>query len=338
MSQNKETFTVSAVIALYNGQDHLVDAIDSILCQTQSVQEIIIVNDGSTDASVEVLNDYLILNPKAKKLIKLIEQPNNGQGSARNAGVSVSRCDLIGFLDQDDSWEPTHVEEMMPKFIGKPKLGWVYTDFNEFDEQDRFIRRQFLAKQDYAPPTNSLFGLIDQDLMMLPSAALIRREAFLAVEGFDTQFRGFEDDDLFLRLFVNGWSFEYMESALVNYRIHPNNSSRNLTFPNSRIKFYRKYRDFFDQSSDYYPKYFHQHLAPRMISAAIEDAAIASKDHNEEARKLASNFLKEIFQDTGFNTRSRLVLIVSRHPLSLRIALYLRQIFWKPFHKHKKTY
>lgn len=338
MSLNKETLSVSAVIALYNGQNHIVDAIKSILVQTHPVQEIIIVNDGSTDLSVETINKFIESSPQAAKLVKLIEQENSGQGSARNAGVSVATSNLIGYLDQDDTWEPTHIEEMLPRFQGKPKLGWVYTDFNEFDEQDRFIRRQFLAKQKYTPPVNSIFGLIDHDLMMLPSASLIRREAFIAVGGFDTQFRGYEDDDLFLRLFVNGWSFEYMESALVNYRIHPHNSSRNLTFPNSRIMFYRKYRDFFDRTSDYYPKYFHQHLAPRMISAAIEDAAISSRDHNEEARKLASSFLKEIFTDTGFNTRSRLVYFVSKHPVSLRVALFIRALFWKPFVKKEKTY
>lgn len=338
MPTQKVKLSVSAVIALYNGQLHIVDAIESILGQTEPVQEILIINDGSTDASVKVIKEYLSSNSQAKKLVKLIEQSNSGQGSARNAGVIAASSDLIGFLDQDDSWEPTHVEEMVPKFDGNPRLGWVYTDFNEFDEQGRFIRRQFLAKQNYTPPVNSLFGLIDHDLMMLPSASLIRREAFVRVGGFDTQFRGYEDDDLFVRLFVNGWSFEYMASALVNYRIHPNNSSRNLTFPKSRIKFYRKYRDFFDKNSDYYPKYLHQHLAPRMISAAIEDAAISSRDHNEDARKLASEFLKEIFTDTGFNARSRLVLYVSKHPITLRIALYIRGLFWKPFAKREKTY
>lgn len=338
MTANKELLTVSAVIALYNGETHIIDAIESILQQTQPVAEIVVVNDGSSDASIEVINKYIQSNQDAKTKLRLIDQPNSGQGAARNAGVKASSGDLIGFLDQDDSWEPTHVSEMIPFFIDNPRLGWVYTDFNEFDEQNRFIRRQFLAKQSYSPPANSLFGMIDKDLMMLPSASLIRREAYLSVGGFDTQFRGYEDDDLFLRLFVKGWSFEYMTSALVNYRIHPNNSSRNLTFPNSRIKFYRKYKDFFDKDSDYYPKYFYQHLAPRMISAAIEDAAVSARDKNEEARKLASGFLKEIFTDTGFNARSRLVLFATKHPITLRIALFVRGIFWKPFVKKEKSF
>lgn len=338
MTANKELLTVSAVIALYNGETHIIDAIESILQQTQPVAEIVVVNDGSSDASIEVINKYLQSNQDAKTKLRLIDQPNNGQGAARNAGVKASSGDLIGFLDQDDSWEPTHVSEMIPFFIDNPRLGWVYTDFNEFDEQNRFIRRQFLAKQSYTPPANSLFGMIDKDLMMLPSASLIRREAFLSVGGFDTQFRGYEDDDLFLRLFIEGWSFDFMTSALVNYRIHPNNSSRNLSFPNSRIKFYRKYRDFFDRDSDYYSKYFHQHLAPRMVKAAIQDAIIASRDRNEPSRQLASAFLGELFRDIGFNFRAKLVYLSSKNAVLLRAALFIRSLFRRPKRNSTKTY
>lgn len=118
-----------------------------------------------------------------------------------------------------------------------------------------------------------------------------------------------------------------MKDALVNYRIHPDNSSRNLTFPNSRIKFYRKYRYFFDKESEYFPKYFHQHLAPRMVKAAIQDAIIASKDRNEPSRKLASDFLGELFGDIGFNLRARIVYFSSENAILLRAALFSRALF-----------
>ncbi|MDH6278216.1 glycosyltransferase involved in cell wall biosynthesis [Aurantimicrobium minutum] len=324
MVASNQQVSVSAVIALYNGERHLIDAIESILNQTQQVAEILIVNDGSSDSSVEILNQYLNRNPRARKIVKLLEQDNNGQGSARNAGVKSAQGDLIGFLDQDDTWEPTHVSEMVPFFADNPKLGWVYSDFNEFDDQNRFIRRQFLAKQEYIPPVNSVFGLISQDLMMLPSASLIRREAFLSVGGFDTQFRGYEDDDLFMRIFVAGWAYEYTPNALINYRIHPHNSSRNHSFPKSRIKFYRKYLSFFNPDSDYYPKFIHQHLAPRMISAAIHDATVAARDKDFEGHQIAIDFLNEIFDDTGFNFRKKLVLKIAKRPTILKLALNVR--------------
>jgi glycosyltransferase involved in cell wall biosynthesis len=338
VSEESAELRVTAVIALYNGRNHIVAAIQSILNQTVSVDEIVIVNDGSLDDSYQVVAEYLRTDARAQSLVRLLDQENRGQGAARNKGVSVAQSELIGYLDQDDMWEPTHVAEMRALFLNRPKLGWVYTDFNEFDENSRFIRRQFLAKQDYKPPVNSLFALISQDLMMLPSASLIRREAFLQVGGFDTQFRGYEDDDLFIRLFVAGWEFHYLPRGLVNYRIHPENSSRNLSFPTSRIKFYRKYLGFFAVDSDYYEKYLHQHLAPRMASAAIQDAAIASRDRNEPARKLASDFLGEIFTDSGFNLRSRLVFLMTKNPTTLRVALVLRGLARNPFRKIKKKY
>jgi glycosyltransferase involved in cell wall biosynthesis len=329
---------VSAVIAVYNGRTHVIEAIESVLAQTVPVTEIVIVDDGSSDDSVTVIQNYISTNGISEKFVNLVVQENAGQGSARNAGAHLARSPFIGFLDQDDTWTPTHVEKLVEVMGQEPSLGWAYTDFNEFDEQNRFIRRRFLAKHDYSPPPSSLFGFIDQDLMMLPSSALIRRSAFLEVGGFDPQFRGYEDDDLFIRLLLAGWDFAYLGESLLNYRIHPNNSSRNLTFQESRINFYRKYRELFDVESEYRSKFLDQHLAPRMISAAIQDAAIASKAHDEALRKLSSAFLGEIFRDTGFNAKQKLVFFASKNPILIRLAVHVRGWFWKPFAKKEKTF
>ncbi|MDH6409543.1 glycosyltransferase involved in cell wall biosynthesis [Aurantimicrobium minutum] len=337
MPSQTHDLTVSAVIALYNGGDHIVEAIESILCQTIPVLEIIIVNDGSTDNSVEVIKAYLAKNSLASKKVRILEQPNSGQGVARNAGVAASRGNLIGLLDQDDSWEPTHCEELMAYFVGKPKLGWVYTDFNEFDEEGRFIRRNFLEKQEYEVPKSSIFGMIFQDLMMLPSSSLIRKEAFQSVGGFDSQFRGYEDDDLFFRLFVEGWSFKYHPEALVNYRIHPNNSSRNLTFPQSRMKFYRKYKTFLPEENPYFTKFYFHHLVPRMASAVIQDAAIASRDKWTEAHKFAADSLNEIYCDIGYGSRMRFKHFVVRHRMLLNAAVFVRSLKYL-FVKNKQTF
>jgi hypothetical protein len=159
---------------------------------------------------------------------------------------------------------------------------------------------------------------------MLPSSSLIRKEAFEQAEGFDPQFRGYEDDDLFFRIFVAGWSFTYDPEALINYRIHPDNSSRGLSFPQSRIRFYRKYRDFFSKDHDYFEKFYRGQLVPRMVSAAIQDAAIADRDGFDEARVLAASFLEEIFTDTGFGARSRLVLFIAKRKNLFRLALRVR--------------
>lgn len=325
MVESLKKNTVAAVIALYNGRDHVSAAIDSIMSQTTAVDEIIIVDDGSTDGSSNLVASIVSTNSKAKKLVKVITQKNQGQGSARNAGVAAASSELIGFLDQDDTWEPEHVSRLSQHFVANPILGWAYSDFNEFDEQDRYVRRQFLQLLKYEPPAKSLFALIGMDLMMLPSAALVRREAFLDVGGFDTQFRGYEDDDLFLRVFVAGWDFEFVPESLVNYRIHPNNSSRNLSFPQSRIRFYKKYRNYFDEQTDYFIK-FRSHLVSRMVTASLHDVAVSYRDGNKEARKLARDFLKELSKDANSNFRSELIYLASSNRLSLRGVMLLRRI------------
>jgi glycosyltransferase involved in cell wall biosynthesis len=329
---------VTGVIALYNGATHIVDAIQSMLSQMEPPLEIIIVDDGSSDDSVGVIKAFMAENSQADALVKIFHQENAGQSTARNRGVKEAAGLFVAFLDQDDSWEPTHISHLRAFFESAPRLGWVYTDFNEIDQHTRFIRRNFLKKQSYSPPASSVFGLIDADMMMLPSSSLIRTVAFEEVGGFDPQFRGYEDDDLFFRIFVAGWSFEYDPESLVNYRIHPDNSSRGLSFPQSRIRFYRKYRDFYTRDDDYFNKFFHGHLAPRMISAAIQDAAIADRDHFDEARILAASFLEELFTDTGFNARSRLVLFIAKRRNLFRWAMRVRGIIRRPLKRPKKTF
>jgi glycosyltransferase involved in cell wall biosynthesis len=327
---------VSSVIALYNGATHIIDALESMLQQTEPPLEIIIVDDGSSDESLAVIAAFMDDRAQAAKLITIVKQENSGQGSARNRGVAEAKGAFIAFLDQDDSWEPTHIAHLRTFFDSRPKLGWVYTDFNEFDESSRFIQRNFLRQKNYAPPESSIFGLMSADMMMLPSSSLIRKVAFAAAGGFDTQFRGYEDDDLFFRIFVAGWSFEFDADALVNYRIHPDNSSRGLSFPNSRILFYRKYRDYFERDHDYFSKFFRGSLVPRMVSAAIQDAAVADRDDFDEARILAASFLEEIFTDTGFSSRSRLVLFLAKRKNLFRWAWRVRTALRRP-EKSSKT-
>lgn len=317
--------SITAVVAVYNGAQHLYAALESIIRQTKPVSEIIVVNDGSTDDSSEVINHFFSINKTSGLKTVLIEKENGGQGSARNLGIEKANSDFIALLDQDDTWEPNHIELLLAPFVNNPVLGWVYSDFNEFDEGDRYIRRNFLQKAHYVVPDRSIFGLIEADLMMLPSASLIRKKALDDIGGFDLQFRGYEDDDLFIRMFVKGWDFEFLTQATLNYRIHPDNSSRQLTFPNSRIAFYRKYKNFFEGNWSYQEKFFHSFLANRMTQAAIRDAAVAARDKNKEAKDLATQFAREISLDAGMKFKNRILLFVIQIPWLLRLALWVRQ-------------
>ena len=109
--------------------------------------------------------------------------------------------ELLAFLDQDDLWYPRHLAALSPSFGSDPELGWAYSDFDEIDGDGRLITRQFIAAHQMNHPKTTLHQILGSDLMVLPSASVLRRSAYLAVGGFDVELSGYEDDELFLRMF-----------------------------------------------------------------------------------------------------------------------------------------
>lgn len=104
--------TVSVIITNYNYARFLREALDSVLAQSQPATEIIVVDDGSTDSSIEILREYEKKHPS----IALVLQENSGQGCAMNAGVSLSTGDVALFMDSDDTWHPNKIKSVLPHF------------------------------------------------------------------------------------------------------------------------------------------------------------------------------------------------------------------------------
>src|SRR6056297_2562084 len=98
--------TVSVVIPCYNGQDFVREAIESALGQTTKPLEILVVDDGSTDQSADVIRQF-------PHPVRLIQQVNQGESVARNLGLDQARGDWVAFLDADDVWQPTKLEEQL---------------------------------------------------------------------------------------------------------------------------------------------------------------------------------------------------------------------------------
>ena len=110
------------IIPLYNGSKYIETALRSVLTQTFPPKEIIIIDDGSTDNGVDVVKAMAERHP-----IMVLSKPNGGQSSARNLGVTHSTGEFIALLDQDDSWYPQHLEELIRPFLepsAGPELGW----------------------------------------------------------------------------------------------------------------------------------------------------------------------------------------------------------------------
>jgi glycosyltransferase involved in cell wall biosynthesis len=211
------TLSISVIMPVYNGRSYLEASIGSVAIQTLQPTEIIIVDDGSSDGSAELA---LSLETPFPKHVLRVE--NGGQSRARNLAAAQARGELLAFLDHDDIWHRRHLELLAAPFAADPELGWTYCDIDEMDHDAKVVHLQLLhvLNPDVEHPKRSLYNLLASDMYIFPSAAIVRAAAFAAVGGFDERLAGYEDDDLFLRLFRTGWRNEFIPESLVRYRRH----------------------------------------------------------------------------------------------------------------------
>jgi glycosyltransferase involved in cell wall biosynthesis len=267
---------IVAVIPLYNGSKYIEQAIHSVFAQTLMPKEVIVVNDGSTDndACVDIVKNLSKQYP-----ITLINKSNGGQSSARNLAVRESTSEYIAFLDQDDIWYPNHLEKLYQPFIEahNPKLGWVYSDLDEIDDNDNVIHRNYLSSLSTNHPKTNIFQCIQEDMFILPSASLISREAFEDVGGFDEIFCGYEDDDLFLRLFRKGYKNVFLSDSLSKWRIYPLSTSYSYRMVESRHAYTRKLISTFPDDEKRSRYYIRDLIVPRFFGNANYDYKHALK-------------------------------------------------------------
>ena len=179
---------VSVIIPTYNRAAFLREAIDSVLAQTEKNFELIIVDDGSTDATPEVVAAY------AKRL-RYFYQPNAGAAAARNCGLQQAGGKFIAFLDSDDLWLPKKLARQLAWMDAHPEIMLCYTD-------EIWIRHGVRVNQKkiHAKAGGWIYPLCLPRCIISPSSVLMRRELFEAVGGFDEQLPICEDYDLWLRV------------------------------------------------------------------------------------------------------------------------------------------
>ena len=167
--------TITAIIPLYNGRDFIQAAIESVLAQTLPPTEVVIVDDGSTDQGMEIVERIARSHP-----LKLLRKANGGQSSARNHGAANSGGDLIALLDQDDIWYPNHLRELVEPFLERRSvdLGWAYSNLDEMDRSGNVIGHKVLNHCTTPHPKDSLFTCLREDMFILPTASMISRAAF----------------------------------------------------------------------------------------------------------------------------------------------------------------
>lgn len=309
--------TVSAVLPLYNGRRYLTQTLQSIVDQTRPPDELVVVDDGSTDGAADLIAEFDFGFP-----VTLIKQDNRGQSAARNAGIAQADGDIIALLDQDDQWRPNHIEALLAPLAADPELAWSYSDFEEIDAADRTMVSRYIAVHGVQHPKQALADCLASDLMVLPSASLIRKEVIEEVGGFDPQLSGYEDDDLFVRIFARGWGHRFLAESTVRYRVHRDGATISQRYLKSRIRYLRKMLDMFPPDRDFNRDFGQDALLPRLRAATLNDYSQALALRQYDRARMVFSALQEIDalqRDPG--PRQKVGAVMMRNPKFMRSAL-----------------
>ena len=280
-----DKLTISAVIPLYNGAAFIAESLESVFSQILMPDEVIVVDDGSTDDGPAIVERLAQTQP-----ITLLRKPNGGQASARNLGIARSKGQLIALLDQDDCWYPNHLAELSKPFRRPryPELGWVYSNLDEVDETGKMIGRDCLNRASHViHPKRDLVHCLMADMFILPSASLMSRAAFNAVGGFDERLVGFEDDDLFLRMFRAGYDNIYLDKSLTKWRIFSGSSSFSGRMAISRMIYLRKLLADYPNDAHRGLNYTRDLIVPRFFPWLVREYNMALKTGDQAAIRKA---------------------------------------------------
>jgi glycosyltransferase involved in cell wall biosynthesis/SAM-dependent methyltransferase len=214
-----ETITplISVIIPVYNGSKYIQQAIDSVLNQTYTNYEIIVIDDGSTDGTREKLQPY-------RSKIRYLYQENQGSAAARNLGIELAKGELIAFLDSDDYWyTPEKLEKQVAYFNENPSLGCINTGWRIVDGAGQHIKT---VQPWHKAPKLDLETWLRKKCVRT-SAMVFRKEWLEKVGGFDEELRQSHDVDLMLRLSLMGCETVWLKEETVCYRQHEENTTKN---------------------------------------------------------------------------------------------------------------
>lgn len=199
---------VTCVIPVFNGEKYLAEAIDSVLSQTHSVIEIVVVDDGSTDSTPEILKNF-------GAAVRSVRQENAGPAAARNRGIEQAKGEYIAFLDADDLWLAEKTAVQLLRFEDLPGPSTCTCLMQNFWAEELKEEAARMKDTDTARPQPG------------PSQTMIaRREAFDLVGLFDASMTHRDTQDWIVRAREAGVRFDHIDEVLVHRRIHESNMSR----------------------------------------------------------------------------------------------------------------
>lgn len=222
--------TVSVVIPAYNAAQWLSETIESVLAQSLPPFEVIVVDDGSTDNTQEVLARF-------RGMIDVISQENKGLPTARNVGIRAAKGSLIAFLDADDIWLPEKLSRQVECFEQNPDVALIHTALTRFrgtetvpaiEGQERFVGNCYAE------------FFVDRPGVVIPSTIMVRANPIREIGYFDESLNMSEDVDFCLRM-ARHHRFIFLASPLVLKRLHSTNLSSHIyKIPSANLFMYEK--------------------------------------------------------------------------------------------------
>lgn len=224
--------TISVIIPTFNCGQFIEQAIDGVLGQTLQPQEIIVVDDGSIDATALEVGKF-------GDRVRYIRQENAGVCAARNKGVENATGAFLAFHDADDYWEPKKLEKQIAKFREDEQIGLVHCGMREFENE---TGKTVIIHQEGGE------GWVADDLLLWEKSVIVgpggtivvKREAFDRAGGFDPEIKVGEDWDFCYRV-ARSYKVGFVPEVLVNYRSHPASAHRNVDeMERGMSRFYKK--------------------------------------------------------------------------------------------------
>jgi glycosyltransferase involved in cell wall biosynthesis len=210
---------ISCIVPVFNGERYLRQALDSIFAQTYRPLEVVVVDDGSTDATAVVVASF-------GDRLRYLRQDNQGPPVARNLGIRAAKGEYVAFLDADDLWHPEKLQRQIKRFEARPELGYCVTYCQNFWIPDLQAEAEKYREHRVAQP---LPGYVTQTLFA-------RAAVFDSVGLFNVALAHGDSTEWFLRAAQKGTVMELLPDVLSYRRLHSENRSR-LLASNSREEF-----------------------------------------------------------------------------------------------------
>ncbi len=235
MSEHSPSPLVSIVIPAYNAEQYVAQTIESVIRQTYQQLEVIVVDDGSTDATPGIVRNYAEKDPR----ITIVTQSNAGLSAARNAGLKVAKGEYLCIIDADDIMLPEKIASQLACLEQHSEADFTYSKVFYFNDGNKQLRMHDLA----TPEGSEVYrALLRHGNLISPNAVFFRKKVFDTIGGFDEQLRSAEDLDYWLLLSSKGVYFVHQPQRLTLCRMRTNSlTADSVTLYRSAVTVFEKH-------------------------------------------------------------------------------------------------